>query len=47
MNTGYLDPNKVRMYESVWGKEYITFNQSWFDGDNIGWTMVNPYRDKV
>ena len=37
MKTGIEQALDVRQYVSIYDKPYITFNETWFDGEKINW----------
>lgn len=45
--TGYTDLSLTRQYNSINGLPYISYNKSWFDGQEIKSEFVSPYKEEV
>lgn len=47
MNTGMVDPKVYRQFNSLFNKSFITFNQSYYDGEEVKWDLVSPWAEVV
>ena len=45
MISGIKNPKKYRQFVSLYNKSFISVNQTYFDGKNVGWEMITPWAE--
>ena len=45
MISGIKNPKKYRQFVSLFNKSFISVNQTYFDGKNVGWEMITPWAE--
>jgi hypothetical protein len=47
MYTGYNNTKITRNYQSLFNLTYISYNHTYFDGENVKWEMITPWSENV
>lgn len=47
MYSGYGNVSQTRLYASIDGKDIISYNNTYYDGEEIQWEMVSPWAEDI
>lgn len=47
MKTGKSNLSEIRMYNSIWNYDYVTYNYSWFNGSDVISINISPWDGEV